>query len=922
MKNFKKIMGVILVLCLVITQFPVIGGKRVKAAETGTKTDVTSSKISFDYEKAKQEEAKKFTFYGTDVAGFHGNGDYEIQHDEWMFNNTEKGNGYTMIGSFESDTAYTLNNIKLIINDTYEFLLNNTKDSELNEDGTMYKLDCPHTFYIPNEQEPVCETEDKSAALKYTNADNSDDKLISLYVSGIKTDIKSSKITFTYEKFNPGEATEFKFINEDVIGFDFNDGNYEIENAGELKDSGYQNIGYFTSDATYTLKNVVLTVNSTYEFVLKDAVQASKNNKGKYEVAFFNMWSGKKEGEVLYTSKDGKATLVSVGDNLPIYLEVLSGDNQPGDGDGDNQPGGDGDSQPGGDGKPQEPGKVKTEITSSKLSFTYENTGEGEAKALKVCGAELSGFNGNGTYEADVAEKEWETWDKTGYYNLGFIESDTAYTLKNVILIVNDTKEFVLGETFNSEEKEGVFKVDFPNIWGDAKEGDILYTSKDKKATLVSGGNNVVISLFVSDDKGDDSDNTGSGDDIQKPGGDDTQKPGDGDTQKPDRVQVDIKSSKLSFTYEKTGETDATFLKVSGMDVNGFNGNGTYEIDILESAWNTWDKTGYYNLGFVSSDAAYTLKNVVVTVNGTYEFVLEEIKAASYKEDENLYKVDFINMWSGHKEGDVLYTSKDGKAALVSGGNTAVISLMVDKAAVPTPKPFLPPYAITPPTTAPVATTAPTAAPTTAPTVAPTTAPVPTTAPTSVPTVNPTTVPTVTPVATVAPTKEPVTAPSSKPEEPSDKPGGANDIQKGDKVTVSGQKYEVTNNSKKTVAYVAAKGSKKASVSVPATVKVKVDGKKVTYKVTSIKDKAFKGNKKIKTITVSKNITSIGKDAFKNCGKLKTIVIKSTNITKVGKDALKGTAKNLVIKVPANKVSAYKKLFKNKGNNSIIIKKA
>ena len=181
-------------------------------------------------------------------------------------------------------------------------------------------------------------------------------------------------------------------------------------------------------------------------------------------------------------------------------------------------------------------------------------------------------------------------------------------------------------------------------------------------------------------------------------------------------------------------------------------------------------------------------------------------------------------MWSGHKEGDVLYTSKDGKAALVSGGNTAVISLMVDKAAVPTPKPFLPPYAVTPPTTAPVATTAPTAAPTAAPTVAPTTAP------TSVPTVNPTTVPTVTPVATVAPTKEPVTAPSSKPEEPSDKPDGANDIQKGDKVTVSGQKYEVTNNSKKTVAYVAAKGSKKASVSVPATVKVTVNGKKVTYK--------------------------------------------------------------------------------------------
>ncbi len=916
MKNFKKIMGVILVLCLVITQFPVIGGKRVKAAETGTKTEVTSSKISFDYEKAKQEEATKFTYYGNDVAGFNGNGDYEIEHQAWVYND---GNGFQNIGYFGSDVSYSLKNITLVVNGTYEFLLDETKDSSYSEDESIHKVDCPNIW---NAKDYNKNSATGNATLKYS------DELISLYVNDTKTSITSSKIKFTYEKPNPGELSELKFCDNLVDNFNNEDSSYEINYTESMYNSGngFQNIGYFAGDASYTLKNITLTVNNTYEFVLKDTAVATKDGD-VYKVDLPSIYNITDDGALVCESTDGNATLKRDGEYIGLFISD-SGDNQPGDGDGDNQPGGDGDSQPddgngdggsgdnqpGGDGKPQEPGKVKTEITSSKLSFTYENTGEGEAKALKVCGAEISGFNGNGTYEASVAEKGWETWDKTGYYNLGFIESDTAYTLKNVILIVNGTYEFVLGETFNSEEKEGVFKVDFPNIWGGYKENQIICTSKDKKATLVFDG--TLISLFVSDDKGDDSDNTGSGDDNQKPGGDDTQKPGDGDTQEPDRVQVDIKSSKLSFTYEKTGETDATFLKVSGMDVNGFNGNGTYEIDILESAWNTWDKTGYYNLGFVESDAAYTLKNVVVTVNGTYEFVLEEIKAASYKEDENLYKVDFINMWSGHKEGDVLYTSKDGKAALVSGGNTAVISLMVDKAAVPTPKPFLPPYAVTPPTTAPVATTAPTAAPTAAPTVAPTTAP------TSVPTVNPTTVPTVTPVATVAPTKEPVTAPSSKPEEPSDKPDGANDIQKGDKVTVSGQKYEVTNNSKKTVAYVAAKGSKKASVSVPATVKVTVNGKKVTYKVTSIKDKAFKGNKKIKTITVSKNITSIGKDAFKNCSKLKTIVIKSTSITKVGKDALKGTSKNLVIKVPANKVSAYKKLFKNKGNNNIIVKKA
>ena len=897
-----------MVLCLVITQFPIAGNKVAKAA-TETKTTVTSSKLSFDYEKVKQETATTFKYCDKEVDGFNGNGDYEITHEEGVYGN---GDGYQNIGYFKSDVSYSLKNITLVVNDTYNFLLNETCDSSYNDGEKLHKVDCPNIWGGYEENAVICEISSSNAALKFNN------NLISLYVNDTKTSITSSKIKFTYEKLNPAEATEFKFINNDIPGFDFNDGHYEIENAGELKDSGYQNIGYFKSDAEYTLKNVILTVNGTYEFLLKDTIQAGKNSDGVYEVAFLNMWSGQPEGTVLYKSKDEKATLVSGGNNVPIYLNVLTDDTQPDDGDNNQPGGGDDNNQPenpgtGDDNKPQEPDNTKTEIKSSKLSFKYEKAGEGEVTGFKFYDTDVNGFNGNGDYEIEHAEWMYNNAEKgNGYENIGDFKSDAGYVLKNVILIINGTYEFLLEEEKYSYYNEGekANKADLANIWGGYKKDEILYTSKDGKATLVFDG--TLISLHVSN-KADDSDNTGSGDDNQKPGGD--------DTQKPDRVQVNIKSSKLSFTYEKTGETDATFLKVSGTDVNGFKGNGAYEIDIAESAWNTWDKTGYYNLGFVSSDAAYTLKNVIVTVNNMYEFVLEETKAASYNEEEKVYKVDFINMWSGHKEGDVLYTSKDGKAALVSGGNTAVISLMVDKDAAPTLKPFLPPYAVSSPTTAPVTTAAPTVTPTTAPTVAPTANPttVPI-APTAVPTVAPTIVPTAATVATVAPTKEPVTTPSAEPEEPSNKPDGTNDIQKGDKVNVSGQKYEVTNNSKKTVAYVAAKNSKK-SVSVPATVKVKVDGKKVTYKVTSIKDKAFKGNKKIKTITVSKNITVIGKDAFKNCGKLKTIVIKSTNITKVGKDALKGTAKNLVIKVPAGKVSAYKKLFKNKGNNSIIIKK-
>jgi len=709
---------------------------------------------------------------------------------------------------------------------------------------------------------------------------------------GTKTEVTSSKLSFEYEKTGEGEGTYLKVCDTELNNFN-GDGTYETDIAegsySTWDKEGYYNLGYLESKAEYILKNVTLIVNGTYEFILSN-IMYSWNDNGVYKVNLKTVWDEglEEEGEVVYTSKDGKATLVSGGGNVAISLYVDNTQEKPGDGDTE-EPGGDGTNKPG-DGDTN-PGKTK--ITSSKLIFTYEKTGETEATYLKVCDASVNDFKGNGTYEADIAKSSWKTWDETGYYNLGFVASDTAYTLKNITLIVNGKYEFVLSETISSEEKNNVYKVDFPNIWGEYKEGDILYTSKDGKATLVFGGNNVVISLYVEDD---------------------TQKPGGSDTDKPEMAKTEVTSTKLLFTYEKTGETEATYLKVCETEVSGFKGNGTYEVDIAESAWNTWDKTGYYNLGFVESDAAYTLKNIVLVANGKYEFILNEVMLSEEKDGK--YKVDFPNMWSGHKEGDVLYTSKDGKAALISGGNTAVISLCVDKSLLPSPKPILPPYVVYP--------SEPTAAPTTEATSNPTT--VPTTEP-AVPTVKPTTLPTTEPVAvpTTVPTAAPETTPPDNQEEPalpSSKPETGNDVQKGDKVTVSGQKYEVTNTSKNTVAYVAPKNSKKTAISVPATVKVTVNGEKVTYKVTSIKDKAFKGNKKIKTVTLSKNITSIGKDAFKNCGKLKTMVIKSTKITKVGKNALKGTAKNLVIKVPAKKVSAYKKLFKNKGNKTVIVKKA
>lgn len=207
------------------------------------------------------------------------------------------------------------------------------------------------------------------------------------------------------------------------------------------------------------------------------------------------------------------------------------------------------------------------------------------------------------------------------------------------------------------------------------------------------------------------------------------------------------------------------------------------------------------------------------------------------------------------------------------------------------------------PTAAP-ATGTPTKTPSTETPAEPTTAP-----PTGVPTKAPAT------KTPAGPTAEPPAAPTTA-------PGDASAVKKGDTVTVSGLNYTVANVSEKTVKYADAKNSKKTSVTVPATIKVNVDGKKVTYKVTSIKKRAFQGNTKLKSVTIGKNIRTIEEASFKNCRKLSKIVIKSSKLTKVKKNALKGTAGNLVIKVPAKKVSAYKKLFKNKGNNSVVIKKA
>ena len=151
-----------------------------------------------------------------------------------------------------------------------------------------------------------------------------------------------------------------------------------------------------------------------------------------------------------------------------------------------------------------------------------------------------------------------------------------------------------------------------------------------------------------------------------------------------------------------------------------------------------------------------------------------------------------------------------------------------------------------------------------------------------------------------------------------------------------GAYYKVTNSNKKnpTVSFYRANGMKKGVATIPETVTIK----SVSYRVTSIADKAFFNNKKVTKVTVGNNVVSIGYRAFSGCtklttviigknvktikkqafygsGKLKAITVKTTKLTAktVGSKAFTGIYKKAVIKVPKAKYSAYKKLLKTKG---------
>ena len=124
---------------------------------------------------------------------------------------------------------------------------------------------------------------------------------------------------------------------------------------------------------------------------------------------------------------------------------------------------------------------------------------------------------------------------------------------------------------------------------------------------------------------------------------------------------------------------------------------------------------------------------------------------------------------------------------------------------------------------------------------------------------------------------------------------------------VDGVQYKVSGKTAKAV-----KSTKKTAAKVSIHTTVKIGDK--TYKVTAISANAFKNNKKLKTVVIGKNVKTIGKNAFAGDKALKKVTVKGKLLKKVSTGAFKkaGTKKT-VIKVPAAKKKAYKKLFKAAG---------
>lgn len=162
----------------------------------------------------------------------------------------------------------------------------------------------------------------------------------------------------------------------------------------------------------------------------------------------------------------------------------------------------------------------------------------------------------------------------------------------------------------------------------------------------------------------------------------------------------------------------------------------------------------------------------------------------------------------------------------------------------------------------------------------------------------------------------------------------------GTAFSYKGLKYKVrkATEKEKTVSVIGAVSKSVKKITIPSDVKYK----DLTFKVDYIRSSSFRNLKKLESVSIGRNVTAIGPRAFQNCKmlssvkigkgvtgignyafygsekKLKYVKIYSVKLSKVGKKAFYQSSSNGVMKVPSSKLSAYKKLLKDKGIKTVV----
>lgn len=150
------------------------------------------------------------------------------------------------------------------------------------------------------------------------------------------------------------------------------------------------------------------------------------------------------------------------------------------------------------------------------------------------------------------------------------------------------------------------------------------------------------------------------------------------------------------------------------------------------------------------------------------------------------------------------------------------------------------------------------------------------------------------PEPTPDPEPDPKPEPTPKPEPipGSGKPNPVKPIfQNGAEEASGNGRYKVVSSENKTAKLVSVINNKKATLNIPATVKIAG----ITCKVTEVGAGVMKGNTKLRKVVLGTNVTTIGKQAFMGCKNLKSVQMKGKALKSIKPGAFKKTSGKLVV---------------------------